>query len=172
MNILDILLIIPLLYGTWSAFNKGFIMSLFTILALFIGLYAAFYFSDKFSQVFSTQSDSIPKYLPAFSFLVLFLLVAACIYFGGKALEKVIKIVQLSLVNKLLGAVLGLIKWAFFIGGFLIFIDAVDLKEQFLTKELKTNSFIYQLTNGLISNSIPGAANTELYNQIKAAEKD
>ena len=147
-------------------------MALFTILALLIGLYAAFHFSDKFSRFISAQTDSMPEYLPAFSFLILFLLVGACIYFGGKALEQVIKIAQLSLVNKLLGAALGLIKWTYFIGGVLVFIDSVDLKEQFLTKELKTNSFVYQLTNGLISNSIPGAADTELYNQIKAAEKD
>ena len=172
MNIMDIVLIIPLLYGAWRAFNKGFIMALFTILALLIGLYAAFHFSDKFSCFISAQTDSMPEYLPAFSFLILFLLVGACIYFGGKALEQVIKIAQLSLVNKLLGAALGLIKWTYFIGGVLVFIDSVDLKEQFLTKELKTNSFVYQLTNGLISNSIPGAADTELYNQIKAAEKD
>ena len=147
-------------------------MALFTILALLIGLYAAFHFSDKFSRFISAQTDSMPEYRPAFSFLILFLLVGACIYFGGKALEQVIKIAQLSLINKLLGAALGLIKWAYFISGLLVFIDSVDLKEQFLTKELKTNSFVYQLTNGLISNSIPGAADTELYNQIKAAEKD
>ena len=111
-------------------------MALFTILALLIGLYAAFHFSDKFSRFISAQTDSMPEYLPAFSFLILFLLVGACIYFGGKALEQVIKIAQLSLVNKLLGAALGLIKWAYFIGGFLVFIDSVDLKEQILTKEL------------------------------------
>jgi len=84
-------------------------MALFTILALLIGLYAAFHFSDKFSHFISAQTDSMPEYLPAFSFLILFLLVGACIYFGGKALEQVIKIAQLSLVNKLLGAALGLI---------------------------------------------------------------
>ncbi|NBW72516.1 MAG: hypothetical protein EBR24_06990 [Flavobacteriia bacterium] len=65
MNILDIILIIPLLYGTWRAFNKGFIMALFTILALLIGLYAAFHFSDKFSRFISAQTDSMPEYLPA-----------------------------------------------------------------------------------------------------------
>ena len=171
MNILDIILIIPLLYGTWRAFNKGFIMALFTILALLIGLYAAFHFSDQFSHFISQQFDSMPKYLPAFSFLVLFLLVGACIYFGGKALEKVIKIAQLSLVNKLLGAILGLIKWAYFLGGFLVFIDAVDSKEQFLTKELKTKSIIYPLINGLIRHSIPDVTNTELFKRIKSEQK-
>ena len=171
MNILDIVLIIPLLYGAWRAFNKGFIMALFTILALLIGLYAAFHFSDKFSCFISAQTDSMPEYLPAFSFLILFLLVGACIYFGGKALEQVIKIAQLSLVNKLLGAALGLIKWAYFIGGLLVFIDSVDLKEQILTKELKTKSIIYPLVNGLIRHSIPDVANMELFKRSKSEQK-
>ena len=171
MNILDIVLIIPLLYGAWRAFHKGFIMALFTILALLIGLYAAFHFSDQFSLFISDQSDSKPKYLPAFSFLVLFLLVGTCIYFGGKALEQVIKIAQLSLVNKLLGAVLGFIKWAYIVGATLVFINAVDSKEEFLTKELKTNSIIYPLVNGLISHSIPDVTNTELFKRIKSEQK-
>ena len=171
MNILDIVLIIPLLYGAWRAFNKGFIMALFTILALLIGLYAAFHFSDKVSHFISAQTDSMPKYLPAFSFLVLFLLVGACIYFGGKALEQVIKIAQLSLANKLLGAVLGLIKWAYFVGSFLVFINAVDLKEQFLNKELKTKSIIYPIVNGLILQSIPDVTNTELFKGMKSEQK-
>lgn len=172
MNILDIILIIPLLYGTWRAFNKGFIMALFTILALLIGLYAAFHFSDKFSHFISAQTDSMPEYLPAFSFLILFLLVGACIYFGGKALEQVIKIAQLSLINKLLGAALGLMKWAYFIGGLLVFIDSVDLRERILTKEHKTKSIIYPLINGLISYSIPGVSKTEIYKRIKPTKKN
>lgn len=171
MNILDIILIIPLLYGTWRAFTKGFIMALFTILALLIGLYAAFHFSDKFSNFISAQTDSMPEYLPAFSFLILFLLVGASIYFGGKALEQVIKIAQLSLVNKLLGAVLGLIKWAYFVGSILIFIDAVDLKQQFLSKELKSKSIIYPLVNGLIRQTIPDVTNTELFKGSKSEQK-
>jgi len=167
MNILDIVLIIPLLYGAWRAFNKGFIMALFTILALLIGLYAAFHFSDKFSRFISAQTDSMPEYLPAFSFLILFLLVGACIYFGGKALQQVIKIAQLSLVNKLLGAALGLIKWVYLISGLLVFIDAVDLKQQFLSKELKSKSIIYPLVNGIIRNSIPDVAHMELFKHRK-----
>ncbi|NBW72515.1 MAG: hypothetical protein EBR24_06985, partial [Flavobacteriia bacterium] len=62
-----------------------------------------------------------------------------------------------------MGAVLGLIKWAYFIGGLLVFIDAVDLKQQFLSKELKSKSIIYPLVNGLIRHSIPDVANMELF---------
>ena len=113
----------------------------------------------------------MPEYLPAFSFLILFLLVGACIYFGGKALEQVIKIAQLSLVNKLLGAALGLIKWAYFVGSILIFIDEVDLKQQFLSKELKSKSIIYPLVNGLIRHSIPDVTNTELFKGSKSEQK-
>ena len=155
----------------WRAFNKGFVMTLFTILALLIGLYAAFHFSDQFSHFISQQFESTPKYLPAFSFLFLFLLVGACIYFGGKALEQVIKIAKLSLVNKILGATLGLLKWAYIVGGALVFINAVDLKEQFLSKELKNKSIIYPLVHGLIRHSIPDVTNTELFKGIKLEQK-
>ena len=173
MNILDIILILPLLYGTWRAFQKGFVMALFTVLALLIGLYAAFQFSNQLTLFISNHYyTSIPKYLPAISFILLFLIVGACIYFGGKALEQVLKITKLSFLNKLFGALLGFLKWGYFLGGILFFIEAFDSNEQFLGKELKKNSYIYPLATGLIKYSIPDATNTELYKQIESIQKE
>lgn len=173
MNILDIILILPLLYGTWRAFQKGFVMALFTVLALLIGLYAAFQFSNQLTLFISNHYyTSIPKYLPAISFILLFLIVGACIYFGGKALEQVLKITKLSFLNKLFGALLGLLKWGYFVGGILFFIEAFDSNEQFLGKELKKNSYIYPLASGLIKYSIPDATNTEIYKQIKSLQTE
>ena len=58
MNFLDIIIAIPLVYGAYKGFRNGFIMEIFTILALFVGLYAAFTFSDQLTGMFvDTQHE-------------------------------------------------------------------------------------------------------------------
>ena len=166
MEILDILLILPLLYGAWKGFQKGFIMELFTILALIVGLYAAFNFSDKFSKhmEFGKVSHS---YMPAISFIVLFLLVGAMVYFGGKALEQVLKIAQLSAFNKVVGATLGIIKWLYITACVLVFIVSFDKEEKMIKKSNKDKSFMYALNTGVLKYSLPGVKHTDLINVIE-----
>ena len=166
MEILDILLILPLLYGAWKGFQKGFIMELFTILALVVGLYAAFNFSDKFSKhmEFGKVAHS---YMPAISFIVLFLLVGAMVYFGGKALEQVLKIAQLSAFNKVVGATLGVIKWLYLTACVLVFLVSFDKEEKIIKKSNKEKSFMYALNTGVLKYSLPGVKHTELINVIE-----
>jgi membrane protein required for colicin V production len=166
MEILDILLILPLLYGAWKGFQKGFIMELFTILALVVGLYAAFNFSDKFSKYMEFGKET-HSYMPAISFIVLFLLVGAMVYFGGKALEQVLKIAQLSAFNKVVGATLGVFKWLYLTACILVFLVSFDKEEKMIKKANKENSFMYALNSGVLKYSLPGVKHTDLINVIE-----
>lgn len=166
MEILDILLILPLIYGAWKGFQKGFIMELFTILALVVGLYAAFNFSDKFSKHMEFGKET-HSYMPAISFVVLFLLVGAMVYFGGKALEQVLKIAQLSAFNKIIGATLGVFKWLYLTACVLVFIVSFDKEEKIIKKSNKEKSFMYALNTGVLKYSLPGVKHTELINVIE-----
>jgi membrane protein required for colicin V production len=49
MNSIDILLIIPLVYAAWKGFKHGLIIEVFTLLALFVGIYVGIHFSDFMS---------------------------------------------------------------------------------------------------------------------------
>jgi len=166
MEILDIILFLPLLYGAWKGFQKGFIMELFTILALVVGLYAAFNFSDKFSKHmrFGLETHS---YMPAISFITLFLLVGAMVYFGGKALEQVLKIAQLSAFNKIIGASLGVLKWLYITACVVVFLVSFDKDEKMIKKSTKENSFMYALNTGVLKYSLPGVKHTDLINVIE-----
>jgi len=166
MEILDILLILPLIYGAWKGFQKGFIMELFTILALVVGLYAAFNFSDKFSKHMEFGKE-VHSYMPAISFIVLFLLVGAMVYFGGKALEQVLKIAQLSAFNKVVGATLGVFKWLYLTACILVFLVSFDKEEKMIKKANKENSFMYALNTGVLKYSLPGVKHTDLINVIE-----
>ena len=171
MEIIDLIILIPLIYGAWKGFKKGFIMELFTILALLIGLYAAFHFSDKITEMIVGKTHEKPGYLPAISFLLLFLAVGAMVYFGGKALEQVLKIAQLSFLNKGIGALIGILKWGYLIGCVFVFIQSIDTNERFITKNNKEKAILYPAVTGLVSITIPGVTKTRIFDYMDSQAK-
>jgi membrane protein required for colicin V production len=171
MEIIDLIILIPLIYGAWKGFKKGFVMELFTILALLVGLYAAFHFSDKITEIVVGKTHEKPGYLPAISFLLLFLAVGAMVYFGGKALEQVLKLAQLSFLNKGTGALIGILKWGYLIGCIFVFIQSLDTDEKFISKKHKENAILYPAVKGLVSHTIPGVTKTRIFDYMDSHEK-
>lgn len=170
MEIIDLIILIPLIFGAWKGFKKGFVMELFTILALLVGLYAAFHFSDKITEIIVGRTHEKPGYLPAISFLLLFLAVGAMVYFGGKALEQVLKIAQLSFLNKGTGALIGILKWGYLIGCIFVFLQSLDTDERFITQKNKENAILYPAVTGLVSITIPGVTKTRLFDYLDSHE--
>ncbi|MFM8243584.1 MAG: CvpA family protein [Crocinitomicaceae bacterium] len=163
MNFLDIIIAIPLVYGAYKGFRNGFIMEIFTILALFVGLYAAFTFSDQLTEMFVDTQHEEPEYLPPLIFIVLLIGVGFGVYFAGKALEKVIKAAMLSTPNRIAGGIIGTAKFLYFTGSMLMFMTSIDKGEKFISADTKENSLLYRFSTEFVSKTIPGATETYLY---------
>lgn len=174
MKILDIILVLLLVYGAYKGYKRGFIMSLFLLLAVFVGLYAAFHFTDVLVQYGKDQFHWKSTYAAPITFLSLFLMVGAGIYFAGKLLERVIKLVKLSILNSLAGALLGLLQWFFFVGSLLLMLISFDQKEQVLSKEMKQESVMLPLLTSVLHGSIPGISTSSIFHfyQSKINEKE
>lgn len=143
MNYLDILLLLPLLYGAYKGFSRGFVIEVATLLGLILGVYVAIKFSDYTENILRDFLDISSKYLSYIALSVTFLLVVVAIYLLGKMLTKLVDIVSLGLVNKLLGTVLGIAKSFVILCIILLIEDALDDKFQFMNKEVKENSLFY-----------------------------
>lgn len=44
MNFLDLIIILPLIYAAYKGFKHGFIIELFTLLAIIVGIYVGIHF--------------------------------------------------------------------------------------------------------------------------------
>ena len=164
MNYLDIIIALPLIYGLYKGFNRGFVMEIFIVLALLIGLYIAFFFSDQIVRYSIDLTDERPSYLPSLIFVVVFLAVGIGVYAVGKLLEKVIKISMLSLPNKIAGMLLGFLKFLYIAGSILVFISSFQAASNMLPKETLKNSLLFPIATQFVSNTIPGVTNTIVYN--------
>lgn len=166
MNYLDILLIIPLIIGAWRGFKKGFVIEIFTLLALLVGIYAGIHFSDYMAAILREHIGITTEYLPAISFTVTFLLVGAMVYFAGKMIEKALKLVALSTVNKFAGLVFGMVKVLFILSAALVILESYDEKSQFIPSELKSKSLLYEPVKGTSLNTIPALKYSDLFVEL------
>ncbi len=163
MNYLDFLLLIPILIGAWKGFKKGFIVEIFTLLALFAGIYGAIHFTDYMTEILKDQFSMTSEYLPIISFTVTFLLVGAMVYFLGKLLEKAVSMVALSTLNKFAGLLFGALKMGIVSCTAVVVLESIDEKNNMISEELKTSSMLYGPMRDFSLNSIPALKESSLF---------
>jgi membrane protein required for colicin V production len=163
MNFIDILIIIPLLIAAWKGFKRGLIIEVFTVLALVVGIYCGIHFSDYTSDLIKTKLDVTSIYLPVVSFAIIFIGIAIGIYFIGKLLEKVVKIVQLSLLNKLGGVFFSLLKTLYFMSTLFLVIESIQERTEFIPRKIQHESLLYDPVSKLSLATIPYIRESKLF---------
>jgi membrane protein required for colicin V production len=170
MNYLDILLLIPILIGAWRGYNKGFVIEIFTLLALLVGIYAGIHFSDYMAAILRDSVGIESEYLPAIAFTFTFLLVGAMVYFLGKLIEKGLKILALGMVNKIAGLFFGVVKMVFILSAGLVILESYDEKGNFIPTDLKTDSLLYEPITKTSLTAIPALKYSDLFIKMIASD--
>lgn len=163
MNYLDAFIVVALVWGGYRGFKKGFIFELFTFLALFIGLYAGIHFSDYIADFLKSEGSKESDYTPLIAFSITFCIVGAGVYFAGKALTKMVKVVQLSLVNRLAGLGFGVLKFSLFTGAVILMLESYDQRNDILSDETKDDSLLYNGVQSMIRKTIPAFDSSALF---------
>ncbi len=163
MNYLDFILLVPILIGAWKGFKKGFIIEIFTLLALFAGIYGAIHFTDYIAEILKENLSMDSEYLPVIAFIVTFLLVGAMVYFLGKMLEKAISLVALSTANKFAGLLFGATKMLIVSGVIVVVLESIDEKGNIISRDLKNDSLMYEPLKKMAYTSLPAIKESSLF---------
>ena len=142
MAILDIILLVILAYFALKGFKDGFILSVINVLLLLISLFLAVLYVNEFSNFLSSYlyllGDSTVDII---AFSVLFLIIFIAFSFVANILKIVNKIPLVGFLNKVLGALFGLIK-GILILSILVFLFNMYRPKDLFEKELQ-NSNVY-----------------------------
>lgn len=171
MNVIDIVLLIPLCYAAWVGFKKGFVIELFTLLALLVGLYAALNFSHFAERKLTNEFDLDHLYLTPVAFLVTFLAVGAGVYFLGKVIEKMLTITLLSPLNKVAGIVFSMVKMVYILSVILLLFESFDERKHWVKTDIKEKSILYHPIQDLGKNTIPGISSSTIFLQNALKEE-
>ncbi len=172
MSYLDLIILIPLAWAGFKGFKKGFILEVFSLLALFAGIYSAIQFSNYAADFLKDELKIVSDYLPIISFAVTFLAVVIGVYFLGKAVQKVVHIASLEILNRIAGAVFSILKTTLIFCVLIFFLQAADQKMQIIPKEEKEKSMLYIPLLKLSVGILPAIKETQMYEHYKRWKDD
>jgi membrane protein required for colicin V production len=117
MNWLDIVIIIGLVISVFSGIQQGLVRIAFSLAGGIIGVVLAGRYSDALAEKLSFISDPGIAGIVAFVIIIIATMIVAAIL--GMIVKKIVHAVLLGFVDKLGGAVVGLLMGAIFIGAIL-----------------------------------------------------
>ena len=155
MNWLDIVILCILGLLVFNGIRKGFIISLATLIALVLGIWAAIHFSNYISVILEKNLHPSGTWLPILSFTITFLLVIILVMLLAKGLEKLVSIAGMGFLNHLAGGIFGLLKGILFASVLFFIITSFDPKQKLITAKAKEKSLFY----GYVGKVFPGLMN-------------
>lgn len=166
-HILDIIVALPLIWGLYKGFRKGFVIEVATLAALLAGIYGAVRFSDEMAVLIREQWAIDDRYMPILAFALTFIVIVILVNLIGKLLERLVDMVSLGFVNKLAGGLFRSIKVAFVISVIFTMMDAIDEQWGIIPQEVKDNSVLYEPLSQLAPLVIPAITDNEWTKKLK-----
>ncbi|MBN2787896.1 MAG: CvpA family protein [Paludibacteraceae bacterium] len=155
MGFLDIIILIVLLYGLVKGIIRGFILQFFSLIGVFIGIYAAKIYALKFTLLISQWFSISTTYAKPITYLLIFCAVILCLHLLAKLLDKSIKVSLVNWVNKLLGALLGILKYALILSILLTVFQALDKNSRMIKQSTKNKSVLYSPILNIVPRLMP-----------------
>jgi membrane protein required for colicin V production len=144
MNELDIILALPLLWGAYRGFRNGLVYEILIVIVLIAGVYGGHQLVNYVTEYVETNYNYHSKMLPFYCFIGILILLMVVVYFITKASNKLLDFFGLGIINKIAGALIGVVKWAFFISLLFYLIAPFDSNNKIIPKDKKEDSFLYE----------------------------
>lgn len=154
-NNIDIILAVPLIWGFIRGLFKGFISTITSIFGFVSGFYVANSYAISVSGYFQSWFSWSPQVAYVLAYLMIFIVVILLFFSISLLLEKTLKLVSLGWLNKVMGSIVGCIKYAFILSLLLNLVDIVDEKIDIVANETKQSSFLYQPIQKIVPAVLP-----------------
>ncbi|MCX7546464.1 CvpA family protein [Xanthomarina sp. F1114] len=161
MGVIDIILLGFLLLGLVRGFLKGFFVEVASLIALIAGIYGAIHFSFYAAEMLTNQVDWDEKTINVTAFAITFIVIVLVIAMAGKALTKLADFAALGIVNKVFGAIFGLVKMTLILSILLNIFDKLNTTIPFLDEEHTKNTVLYNPVKSVVPIIFPFIIKTE-----------
>ena len=167
---LDIVFLVPLLWGAYSGFKKGLIAQVLGLTSLFAGVWLGVNYQEMVSPFLIEKVQE--KYLSISCFIVLFFSVIILGAITTKIMEKFANFIQLKLINKLVGLILGVLKISSFFVIAVSIIQTWDSQSIMIDQSTKENSLFYPVFNNIGNSILPNLNHNNLLDHIPNIKKE
>ena len=167
---LDIVFLVPLLWGAYSGFKKGLIAQVLGLTSLFAGVWLGVNYQEMVSPFLIEKVQE--KYLSISCFIVLFFSVIILGAITTKIMEKFANFIQLKLINKLVGLILGVLKISSFLVIAVTIIQTWDSQSIMIDQSTKENSLFFPVFNNIGNSILPNLNHNNLLDHIPNIKKE
>lgn len=166
MNFIDILIIIPVLWGFWRGFMKGVVMEVATLVAFFLGVWGGMKFSDLIAGYIREWFTSESPYVPLIAFGLVFVAILIAVFALARFIDKSMEKSPLTIFNKLAGGAFGGFKFLLILSVLFFVVDAVEKSVIVIPPDIKDNSLLYRPVASVAPKVIPGLRESDLGKMI------
>ena len=167
---LDIVFLVPLLWGAYSGFKKGLIAQVLGLTSLFAGVWLGVNYQEMVSPFLIEKVQE--KYLSISCFIVLFFSVIILGAITTKIMEKFANFIQLKLINKLVGLILGVLKISSFLVITVSIIQTWDPQSIMIDQSTKENSLFFPVFNNIGNSILHNLNHNNLLDHIPNIKKE
>ncbi len=152
---LDLILALPLIWGMYRGFNRGFIIEICTLMALALGLYGASLFGEGAGEYLAETINTDERLSLVLAFTLVFVMIVVVIILFGKMLEGAVKMTAMGPVNKISGLLFGGFKFALIISALLFALEGIWLQRTLIPSSWKQDSYLYHPVAALVPKIYP-----------------
>ncbi|MCU0355223.1 MAG: CvpA family protein [Cytophagales bacterium] len=170
MKTLDIVLLLPLIWGAYSGYRKGLLMSLVAIAAFVIAVVAGFQLLGVGMAWISPYLGGVPdRVLPYIGFSVLFFPIVFLVNKLGQMLRNSWKYTLIGSFDSIAGATVGLLLWAFGASVFIWLVTSIGIR---ISADARRDTVVYPVVQPLAPTVIEKTSDwlpsgRELWQQMK-----
>ncbi len=137
--IIDIIFLICMVIAIFKGYRNGFIVAVFSLLAIIIGLTAAVKLSAYVANQLGTHTSVSKAWLPFLSFAIVMITVVILVRIGASMIQQLLEVAFLGWANKLAGIALYAVLYLLVLSVVMFYAE----KLQFLTPEVVNASRIH-----------------------------
>jgi len=128
LKLIDIILLVIVLAGAVQGFKSGFIVELFSLLGVFLGVLGGFKLMGVAMLMLNNRFNIDEKVLPYVAFAVVFVVIVIVVGLLGRMIKASVSQTLLGGADQIAGAVLGVIRSAFMLSVMIWIADALHFK--------------------------------------------
>ncbi len=169
MNYFDIIAGILLILALIKGFKNGLIIELASLAALVLGLFGAIKFSSITESFLVEHIDS--SYIGIIAFIATFIAIVIGVHMIAKVVDKLVSAIALGMINRVLGAIFSLLKYAFIASVILAILGSFERTYSIIPEEQKESSYLYEPLQSIAPSIFPYLQFNDVREQFDNAKK-
>jgi len=140
---IDILLLVLMAIGAFNGYREGFLMELFSLVAIILGIFGGFKLMGEGMILLQDHFNADKRVLPYISFAIIFLIIVILVTWAGRLIKHLIDKSFLGKVDQSMGFILGAFRTLFLLSVVIWIVDSLEVN---IKSEWTEGSWLYPFT--------------------------